>query len=331
MAKRATRSGPARAAPAARAPRKRPPGKRPAAARGLLVVVLPAFNEAGSVGAAVKGIAAARRRISALGLRTEICVVDDGSTDGTAEAALAAGADKVIAHGRNMGLGAAVRTGFSHARDRGCALMVKLDADGQHDPADIPAVIAPILSDDADVVYGDRFPQIAYRMPLVRRMGNSAFRSLMRWLTNWEITDSQPGFLAVNRSYLQAFLLPGDYNYAQQVLLDAYHKGMRFAQVEIAFRERMSGGSFITLRYPLVAVVQILMLLVSVRPLKVFMPLAGVFLAAAGLLFAVETALWLAGHAGRPVEHPNLVLGLGVFGLNTAFFGLLAELIVRSR
>lgn len=306
-------------------------GASPRPRNGLLIVAIPAFNESESVGAVIADVKASAGRLAELGLDLEVCVVDDGSTDGTDEAARAAGADRVISHGTNMGLGAAVRTGLAYARERECRIMVKLDADGQHDPADIPAVIAPILAGDADLVYGDRFPQIAYRMPMVRRWGNAAFRGLMRWLTHWEIVDSQPGFFAAARPYLRVFLIPGDYNYAQQVLLDAYHKGMRFAQVKIAFRERTAGASFVSLRYPFVAILQILMLLVSVRPLRVFLPVAAVSLLGAGAVFVVEVAMWLAGELNRPVEHPNLVLGLGVFGLNTAFFGLLAELIVRSR
>lgn len=169
------------------------------AERGLLTAVVPAFNEVGSIGSVVSEMAAIRNAVADLGLRMEICAIDDGSTDGTGKAALAAGADRVISHGKNMGLGAAVRTGFVHARNRGSEIMVKLDADEQHDPSDIPTIAAPILSGSADIVYGNRFPKIAHRMPLARRFGNCAFRVLMRWLTGWDIADSQPGFFGVDR------------------------------------------------------------------------------------------------------------------------------------
>ncbi len=266
-----------------------------------------------------------------LGFRLETCVIDDGSTDRTAEAARAAGGDDILAHKLNRGLGAAVRSGMIQARARGAAIVVKLDADGQHDPADIPDLIAPILAEEADVVYGDRFARITWSMPLIRRVGNKVFRALMRWLTSWDIRDSQPGMFAVNDSYLELCFIPGDYNYTQQILIDAYHKGMRFAQVPISFRARESGESFVSLRYPFKVLPQILIALVSVRPLRVFMPLAGLLLAVAGFVFAAELAMWLLGKTGKPVEHVNLVAGLAIFGLNTAYFGLLAELIVRRR
>lgn len=294
-----------------------------------LLVIIPAFNEEESIGGVVAGVRECAGRLAESGLRMQVCVVDDGSTDETAGAAREAGADHVLVHGRNLGCGAAVRSGLLYGRQQGSGIAVKLDGDGQHDPADIPELIRPILEDRADVVYGNRFPRITYRMPVVRRVGNALFRSLMRWLTHWDVKDSQPGMFAVNDAYLKVSFIPGDYNYTQQVLLDAYLKGMRFDQAPIAFHRRRAGESFVSLKYPFKVLPQILMLMVLVRPLKVFLPVAALFLVAAGVIFVVELALWFAGYMPRPVENTNLVLGLAMFGLNTGFFGLLAEIVVR--
>lgn len=296
-----------------------------------LLVVIPAFNETQSIGQVVAAVRACADRLAAAGLALSVCVIDDGSSDDTAAIARQAGADDVLAHERNRGCGAAVRNGLLYARNHGFDLAVKLDADGQHDPADIPELIRPILEDRADVVYGNRYPRLGYRMPLVRRAGNACFRGLMRWLTHWDIEDSQPGMFAANAAYLKVFFLPGDYNYTQQILLNAYLKEMRFAQVPVAFHKRRHGRSFISLAYPFKALSQILMLLVSVKPLRVFLPLTAVFLAAAAAVSVVEMVLWLSGDAAKPIEHVNLVLGLALFGLNTGFFGLLAELVVQRR
>lgn len=294
-----------------------------------LLVIIPAFNEEESIGGVVAGVRECAGRLAESGLRMQVCVVDDGSTDDTAGAAREAGADHVLVHGRNFGCGAAVRSGLLYGRQHGSGIAVKLDGDGQHDPADIPELIRPILEDRADVVYGNRFPRITYRMPFVRRVGNALFRSLMRWLTHWDVKDSQPGMFAVNDAYLKVSFIPGDYNYTQQVLLDAYLKGMRFEQTPIAFSRREAGESFVSLKYPFKVLPQILLLMVLVRPLKVFLPVAALFLVAAGVIFLVELGLWFAGYMARPVENTNLVLGLAMFGLNTGFFGLLAEIVVR--
>lgn len=277
------------------------------------------------------GVLAQQPALVKAGVALTVIVVDDGSTDGAGAVASQVGADLVIRHKVNRGLGAAVRTGLQRARDEGFDLLLKLDADGQHDPADILAMITPILLDEAEVVYGCRFGRIAYRMPLLRRWGNAVFCALMRRLTGWPLKDSQPGIIAVSRDYLKVALLPGSYNYAQQVLLDAFHKGMRFAQVDVAFRERTSGRSFVSLAYPFKALGQIFWLLVSLKPLNVFAPVGAAFLLLGGGVAAWQIAQWSMGEAVRPVQNVNLVLGCVLFGLQTLFFGVLAELIVRRR
>lgn len=297
----------------------------------LVAFVVPAFDEAERIGDTVAALRALAPGLGALDCRMRVLVVDDGSSDGTGALASAAGADRVLRHRRNQGLGAAVRTGLAGARAEGAELVVKFDADLQHDPADVPALLAPLLADEADVVYGTRFERLEYRMPFVRRAGNAVFTRLMRWLTGWPLRDSQPGIFALNRTYLEVFRLPGDYNYTQQLLLDAYHKGMRFAHVPVSFRARTTGRSFVSLKYPLKALPQIGMVLVGVRPMKLFAPIGLGFMALAGAVFAVELSLWLAGVAHKPVEHVNLVLGAGLFGLQTLFFGVLAQLIVERR
>jgi glycosyltransferase involved in cell wall biosynthesis len=264
-----------------------------------------------------------------MGCEPAVYLIDDGSQDGTAERARQAGADRVIRHAVNQGLGAAVRTGLAAARADGADIVVKLDADLQHDPSDIAALVRPLVDGGADVVYGDRFPKLEYRMPLVRRLGNAVFTGLLRWLTGWPVRDGQPGIFAVNRAYLEGFFLPGDYNYTQQILVDSYHRGMRFAHVPVTFRRRTAGESFISYRYPFKVLPQIVMVLAGDKPMKVFAPIGVAFLAVALTVFCWELALWLTDRAAKPVENVNLVLGTGLFGLQTLFFGILAELIVR--
>jgi len=294
-----------------------------------LVVVVPARDEVERIGEVVAALRALDEPIARRGLELRVYVVDDGSTDGTRQAAERAGADRVLRHRTNRGLGAAVRTGLLAARADAAAIAVKFDADLQHDPHDVLALLGPILEDEAEIVYGDRSSGIRYRMPWLRRSGNACFTALMRWLTGWPLRDSQPGILAVSRVYLEQFFLPGDYNYTQQILLDAYHKGMRFEHVPVSFRRRTTGRSFVTLRYPVKVLGQIVLVLVGVRPMKVFAPLGLAFVGLAAAVFVWQLVEWLAGQAPKPVRNVNLVLGAGLFGLQTFFFGLLAELIVR--
>ncbi len=307
----------------------REPSARTQALGLTLVVVVPAFNEAERISETIHALKAVRPVLAEAGVRCLLYVVNDGSEDATAVLARKAGADRVLEHKLNRGLGAAVRTGLGAARADGADMVVKFDADLQHDPDDIPRLIAPLLCDDADVVYGNRFDRIQYKMPLVRRWGNIVFTRLMAWLTKWPLRDSQPGIFAVNRAYLDNFYLPGDYNYTQQVLLDAYHKGMRFEHVSVAFRKRTTGSSFVSLKYPLRVVPQILMVLIGVKPMRVFGPIGGFFLAVAALLFCTEFVMWLLEHTDKPVVHVNALLGSLTLGLHALFFGALADLVVR--
>lgn len=310
------------------APEEAPAAER-RADRARLIVVVPARNEIERIAEVLQSLRALAADTDAAGLELRVYVVDDGSQDGTRQAAERAGADRVLRHRTHRGLGAAVRTGLVAARNDGAAIVVKFDADLQHDPKDVLALVRPIVDDEAEVVYGDRTDGIRYRMPLVRRAGNFCFTALMRWLTGWPLRDGQPGILALSRVYLEQMFLPGDYNYTQQILLDAYHKGMRFEHVAVTFRSRTTGRSFVTLRYPFKVLVQILLVLVGVKPMKVFAPLGLAFIGLATAVFVWQLGGWAFGDAAKPVRSVNLVLGSGLFGLQTLFFGLLAELIVR--
>ncbi len=295
-----------------------------------IVVIIPAYNEQEKMAQTIERLRALSAEFEKRNLAIQTYVIDDGSADQTGKLAVQAGCSRMLRHKTNLGLGAAVRTGLYAAARDGADIAVKFDADGQHDPADILPLVTPILNDEADVVYGNRHDKIEYKMPFVRLIGNRVFTWLMRTLTGWPLRDSQPGILAVSREYLDVFYLPGDYNYTQQILLDAYHKGMRFAHVPVTFRRRTTGQSFISLSYPFKVLPQLLMVLIGVKPFKIFGPVGAAFLAIATVIAVWEMGLWLWGAAPKPIQHVNFVMGFAFFGLQTFFFGLLAELIVRT-
>lgn len=158
-----------------------------------IVAVIPAYNEATRIAAAVVGVAAQVH---------EVVVVDDGSTDATADAAATAGA-RVLVHAVNRGQGAALQTGTEAALHLGADIIVHVDADGQHDPTFIPPLIAPLTQGEADVMFGSRFMGlVAEGMPLSRRMlyvGIRQFSGLVLGLPR-RLTDPQTGMRALTRS-----------------------------------------------------------------------------------------------------------------------------------
>ena len=210
-----------------------------------LAVVVPARNEEATIGELL--VRVANVRVSGW----ELCpiVVDDGSTDRTAEVARKLGA-VVIGHPENRGLGAAVRTGLRAAVGAGAGAVAYLDADLEYFPEDIPALVAPILAGRADYVLGSRFMGGVRGMRLHRRLGNHAFTALLSVLTRRRITDGQTGMRAFSHRAADRAEIIHDYNYAQVLTLDLLRKGFRLEEVPIRYRVREHGDSFVSWRYP---------------------------------------------------------------------------------
>lgn len=179
------------------------PAARVPVGPGEVAVVVPSFDEAGTIGDVVDGI-------EALGLGAEVIVSSDGSTDGTEAAARRHGAT-VIHHRRNRGKSAALRDGIAAAMRRGCEVVVLMDGDGQHDPADLPALIDPILTGDADIVLGSRY------LGSPGRGATPVNRYLVRSSTSWivgrvlgrPVTDPYCGYRALSRAAADVIALRG--------------------------------------------------------------------------------------------------------------------------
>ena len=294
-----------------------------------IAIIVPAYNEEKTIGDTILGLLSIKSKLIDMGYELNIHIINDGSSDKTQELAKNFKEVNVITHKKNKGLGAAVRTGLLSAQNTKANIVVKYDADLQHVSNDILNLIEPILLDEADVVYGNRFEKINYKMPMVRKIGNKVFTNLMKWLTGWPIMDSQPGIFAANKMFIDNFYLPGDYNYTQQILLDAYHRNLRFKHVSVTFNKRDKGESFVSLSYPLKVIPQIIQVILGIKPLKVFGPIGWFFLSLGIIVFIFQMISYFLGFSQKPVENVNLVLGSFLFGLQILCFGFLADLVVK--
>jgi len=189
--------------------------------RGSSVLALiPAWNEAARIGRVIAGVLA----------HLPVLVVDDGSSDGTAEAARAAGAD-VVCHAENRKKGAALKTGFVWALERGYGAVLTLDADGQHDPADIPLFLQALENGTGDLIIGRRdFSQ----MPWPRRWSNPFGSWLLSLILGTHIVDSQSGYRLLTRRLLEQLELgTSGFEMEVEMIVEALRLGARVGWVPI--------------------------------------------------------------------------------------------------
>ena len=197
-----------------------------------IVIGIPAYNAAGSIGAVVRRAAA---------YADEVVVVDDGSSDETAEHAREAGAT-VVVHERNRGYGGALKTLFREGADRDAAHLVVIDADGQHDPADIPTLVETQRRDGSDIVIGSRYVgQRSTEIPLIRSAGLAVVNhltnaSLGKLRPSGFIRDTQSGYRAYSRYAIKSLAkdrsIGNDMGASTDILYHAHRKHLSVSEVE---------------------------------------------------------------------------------------------------
>jgi len=206
------------------------------------IAIVPAMNEERNIGRVLD-------ELRAFDPGLEVVVVSDGSTDRTAEVAEEHGAH-ALRLPFNLGIGGAVQTGFRYAWENGFELAVRVDGDGQHDPQQIPNLLAPLERGEADVVVGSRFVEGGsdYKAPFARRAGIRWFAQLVSLLTGQKLTDTTSGFQAVNTRAIRLFAAdyPHDYPEVEAAVMVVRHR-LRIIEVPAQMRGRETGRSSITL------------------------------------------------------------------------------------
>jgi hypothetical protein len=202
-----------------------------------VLVVIPAFNEAESVGEVIERVPA-----ECCGLQVRTLIVDDGSSDGTLEAARSTSA-WAVRMPFNRGGGAALRVGFDVARLYGARIVVTLDADGQHLPEEMKQLVEPIASDRMDFVIGSRSIGRREKDSLVRLVGIHFFNRIIRLLTPVAITDCSSGYRALRVESLSRVMLRQDQYHTSELIIEAAKKGIRIGEAPITVMRRHAGRS----------------------------------------------------------------------------------------
>lgn len=284
-----------------------------------IVIALPALNEARSIGTLV---------LKARQYGDEVIVLDDGSTDGTADVARLAGA-AVIRHPENRGKGAAIQTIFREAAKNPPDVLVLLDADYQHDPDQIPDLIQPVL-DGGDIVIGSR-QGVKDSIPFYRRIGQKVLLVGTRTLSQTQVTDSESGYRAFSRKAVEQLdLRETGFAVETEMIMLAADKGLSIAEVPITVTYGGDTSTLNPVRHGLGVLGKIVVMISERRPLF-FFGLLGLVMLAAGLVFSVRTVQLFNANSILPVGTLMLGAVLLIIGILSVFTGLILNALTRSR
>lgn len=207
------------------------------------LIIIPAYNEEEAIGDTLTRLLELKKHFTTL----DICVINDGSQDKTAEIVRTFNVNLVNLP-YNLGIGSAVQTGYKYAYENGYEIAIQFDADGQHNPEDLYKIIQPVAENECDMVLGSRFTEkTEYRGSVSRRIGIFYFTALLKLLTKQTFMDPTSGYRAKNRKVIEIFAhnYPKDYP-EPEVLISLKKKGLRIKEISVNMQERQGGESSIT-------------------------------------------------------------------------------------
>lgn len=207
---------------------------------GSLLIIVPAFNEAGAIGSVV-------REVGTLLPGVPVLVIDDCSSDATLALAREAGA-QVLPLPHHLGLGGCVQAGYKLAFELGYEYVIRIDGDGQHDPRDIPTMFEVLKTSGYEMVIGSRFVDSnGEHTSMVRGLGIVFFRMVLRPILGKQVHDPTSGFVGVNRAALNVFSRSFPLEYPEiEALVVLQRRAFRFQEVPCRMRPRQAGRSSIT-------------------------------------------------------------------------------------
>ena len=294
-----------------------------------LIIQIPCLNEADHLPETLVALPRAIEGVDEI----EILVIDDGSSDDTADVARRFGVHHIVRHRTNRGLAAAFRSGIDYALRAGADIIVNTDADGQYVGADIAKLVAPVAEGLADIVIGDRGVRDNAHFGPFKRLLQRFGSTVVRRLSKTDITDAVSGFRALSRAAAQQIHITTDFSYTTDMLIQAGRKRLAIASVPIetnatARPSRLfkSIPSFISNTGMTMARVYL-----TYNPLRFFLGIGFVASVLGSVPIARFLWFWLQGEGAGHLQ--SLVLGSAVviLGLLISMLGLLADLIGTNR
>jgi glycosyltransferase involved in cell wall biosynthesis len=299
-------------------------------------VVIPAYNEEKSIREVITRIP----DLTSRGIQLFPVVVDDGSTDRTAQYAREAGA-AVISHSVNMRVGKSFQDGLNYCFENDADIMVNIDADLQYDPADIVKLIQPILDNKTDFVTADRFTSVSGKvirpdnMPPVKFWGNQRMTHLVNSLAGTKLGDTSSGFRAISREAILNLNLTGKYTYTHETILDLAFKHLRLMSIPIEVKyypERKSKVANNLVHYTSQSLNIIIRSFRDYKPLYFFSLLASLPLVAGTAMLIFSLIYYIINQEFSPYKFIGFI-GIYLFslGLLLLIIGFLSDILVSIR
>jgi glycosyltransferase involved in cell wall biosynthesis len=295
-----------------------------------LIIQIPCYNEEASL---ERTLSALPRRIAGIDT-VEWLIIDDGSTDKTAEVAKSYGVDHIVRFPRNQGLAKGFTAGLEASLRAGADIIVNTDADNQYCANDIPKLIDPILSGKAEIVVGQRpIQEIKHFSPLKKFLESLGSR-IVCFASNTDIPDAPSGFRAISRDAAMRLNVFSEYTYTLEMIIQAGQKNMAITSVPIDVNEDLRPSRLVKSipSYIQKSILTILRIFITYRPFQVFTGLSIVF-GGIGFLIGVRFLYFYLGGAGGMGHVQSLILASLLITLGGGFFVLafLADLISVNR
>ena len=294
-----------------------------------LIVQIPCYNEAETLARTVEDLPRSLEGFSSV----ETLVIDDGSTDGTAEIARQLGVDHVIRYPRNRGLAIAFAMGLRAALELGADVIVNTDGDHQYQGESIRELIAPILRGEADMVVGDRQVQKIAHFSRTKKFLQRFGSWVVRWTSGTEVADATSGFRAVSREAALQLTIFTNYTYTLETIIQAGKKGLTVVSVPVKTNEMYRESRLIRSvpRYLISSGATILRIFLMYEPLRVFSLLSSApFAIGLALLIRYAYFYWIGEGAGH-VQSVIVGSALGILAFLMFLLGLLSDLTGRNR
>ncbi|MGH7143155.1 MAG: glycosyltransferase family 2 protein [Planctomycetota bacterium] len=295
----------------------------------LLIIQIPCYNEADSLPTT---IAALPRSVAGFE-RVEFLVINDGSTDATAQVAHDLGVDHILSFPRNRGLAAAYSAGIETAVMLGADVILNTDADNQYDAQDIPQVLAPILAHQADLVIGDRQTHLIRHFSLAKKIlqkTGSWVVSHAAWL---DIPDATSGFRAMTAHCALRMNVTSSFTYTLETIIQAGHKNFAVRTVPIRTNPEMRPSRLFRSipAYVLKSAATIVRIYAMYRALQVFMRIGMFFLLGAAIVGGRFLYFTFFDHEGGHIQSLFVCAIFAVCAFQSMLFALLADLAANNR